>query len=36
MVLGDPTICIYLLTFDNQEIDNTHIIQYFVMHTLGI
>ena len=34
MVLGDPTTCVYQLIFDENESNDTKIIQYFIMHGL--
>ena len=36
MGLGDPTICVYQLIFDENENIDTNIIQYFIMHGLGL
>ena len=36
MVLGDPTTCVYQFFFDENDINYTNIIQYFIMHRLGL
>ena len=34
MGLGDPTTCVYQLIFDKNDINDTKVIQYFIMHRL--
>ena len=34
MVLGDPTTCIYQFIYDENDSNNTNIIQCFIMHGL--
>ena len=34
--MGDPTTCVYQLIYDESESDYTKIIQYFIMHGLGL
>ena len=36
MGLGDPTSCVYQLIFDENDSNYTNIIQYFIMHGLGL
>ena len=36
MGLSDTTTCVYQLIFDENEIDDTKIIQYFIRHGLGL
>ena len=36
MRLGDPTPCVYQLFFDENGSNETNIIQYFIMHDLGL
>ena len=33
---GDPTTCVYQLIYDEKENVDTKIIQYFIMHGLGL
>ena len=33
---GDFTTCVYQFIFDKGDIDKTHIIQYVLMHGLGL
>ena len=36
MGLGDTTTCVYQLIFDENDSKDTKIIQYFIMHGLGL
>ena len=36
MVLGDPTKFVYQLIFDENDSNDTKLIQYFIMHRLGL
>ena len=36
MGLGDPTTCIYKFIYDENDSNNTKILQYFIMHGLGL
>ena len=36
MGLGDTTTCVYLLIFDENDSNDTKIIQYFIMHGLRL
>ena len=32
----DPTTCVYRFIFDQDDSNDTYIIQYFIMHVLGL
>ena len=34
--MGDTTICVYQLIYDENHDADTKIIQYFIMHGLGL
>ena len=34
--MGDPTTRVYQLTYDANDNDDTKMIQYFIMHGLGL
>ena len=34
--MGDPKTCVYQLIYDENDSDETKIIQYFIMHGLGL
>ena len=34
--MDDPTTCVYQLIYDEIESNDTNIIQYFIMHILGL
>ena len=34
--MGDPTKCVYKFIYDKREISNLKIIQYSIMHGLGL
>ena len=36
MGMGDPTTCVYQLIFNENDSNATKIIQYFIMHGLGL
>ena len=36
LVIGDPTKCVYQLIYDEKYSVDTNIIQYFIMHGLGL
>ena len=36
MALGDPTTCVYQFIFNENDSNNTNILQYFIMHRLGL
>ena len=36
MGLDDPTTCVYKLIFDENDSNDTNIIQYFIMYGLGL
>ena len=36
MGLGDPTTCVYQFIFDENYSNDTKIVQYFIMHGLGL
>ena len=36
MGLGDPTTCVYQFIFDQDDSCDTAIIQYYIMHGLGL
>ena len=36
MRLNDPTTCVYQLILDGNDSNDTKIIQYFIMHGLGL
>ena len=36
MVLGDPTTCIYQFILDENESNETNIIQHFITYRLGL
>ena len=36
MILGDNKTCLYPLIFDKDDSNGTNIIQYFVIHGLGL
>ena len=36
MGMGDPRTCVYQFIYDENDSDDTNIIQYFIMHGLGL
>ena len=36
MGLGGPTVCVYQLFFNSNDSNDTKMIQYFIMHGLGL
>ena len=34
--MGDPKTCVYQFIYDENDNDDTKIIQYFIMHGLGL
>ena len=36
LVMGDPTICVYQFIYDKNDNYDTQIIQYFIVHGLGL
>ena len=36
LVLGDPTPCVYQFIFNENYSNDTKILQYFIMHGLGL
>ena len=34
--MGDPKTCVYQFIYDENDNDDTKLIQYFIMHVLGL
>ena len=34
--MGHPTTCVYQFIYDENDNDETKVIQYFIMHVLGL
>ena len=34
--MSDPTTCVYQFIYDENDNDGTNIIQYYIMHGLGL
>ena len=34
--MGDPKTCVYQFIYDENDNDDTKLMQYFIMHVLGL